>query len=90
MYPPDPDDFQRSPGHLDHCIEQLRQSAMCAGDVTPLAWHWEETINDAKLWATLPHTCRNFDKIQDFVFNGITGLRRVNFSNEVYYDREDN
>ncbi|KPM45147.1 hypothetical protein AK830_g1339 [Neonectria ditissima] len=61
----DPKDLR---GHLDHCIEILRVSLMCEGDVgvytfkyyDGLEGHWPD-------FSTL-HTCRNFDRIRDWAF----------------------
>ncbi|KAK8092374.1 uncharacterized protein PG998_014859 [Apiospora kogelbergensis] len=71
MYPPDPSNALLSVDHLNHCIEQLRQSVMCADDVTPLLWHWDRAPDDAMLFATLPHWCRKFDRIQSWAFNDV-------------------
>ncbi|KAK6815747.1 hypothetical protein PG987_016513 [Apiospora arundinis] len=83
MYPPDPSNPLLSVDHLNHCIEQLRQSVMCSNDVTPLSWHWDKTPGDATLFATLPHRCRKFDRIQSWAFNDVS-LRPFEFNNEDY------
>ncbi|KAK1751708.1 hypothetical protein QBC47DRAFT_433711 [Echria macrotheca] len=54
--------------HTDHCIEIIRIALMCFSDVTPVTasfvdWNHGNPVPD---FSTL-HTCRNFDKIFDFV-----------------------
>uniref|UniRef100_L2GBR2 Cyclochlorotine biosynthesis protein O n=1 Tax=Colletotrichum fructicola (strain Nara gc5) TaxID=1213859 RepID=L2GBR2_COLFN len=53
------DDFT----HVDHCIDWIRQSLMCAGDVAlsgnmgPVTGHWYQ----------FPHVCKNWDEVYDFM-----------------------
>ncbi|KAG2148154.1 uncharacterized protein EDB93DRAFT_1084970, partial [Suillus bovinus] len=53
--------------HLDHCIEMLRQIIMCRGDITMLTYDWVEGVKDPFPNFNVPHQCRNFDKILDWV-----------------------
>lgn len=54
--------------HVDHCIEALRLSFMCYGDVTPiLAEVAEHRQTGIKLDFNVHHKCRNFDKIVNYV-----------------------
>ncbi|KAH9477309.1 Cyclochlorotine biosynthesis protein O [Psilocybe cubensis] len=51
-------------GHLDHCIELLRQTISCAGDVTVLTYRWKGDKphpNFDKI-----HQCRRFDAIYNW------------------------
>ncbi|PPQ96031.1 hypothetical protein CVT25_013893 [Psilocybe cyanescens] len=51
-------------GHLDHCVELLRQTISCAGDVTVLTYRWhgdKPHPNFDKI-----HQCRRFDDILDW------------------------
>ena len=55
-------DFART--HIDHCVEQLRPSILCHGDLTPLTltpiWNQKSKIL-LKLGQTeYPHTCRDW------------------------------
>lgn len=54
----------------DHCIDQLRQSIMCAGDLTPVTLRhvWMENPRRSVLLGETErmHTCRNFDAIRDW------------------------
>lgn len=50
--------------HLEHCIDALRQAAMCSVDITPHPWVWEDGQN--REVASVMHTCRNFDAVRDW------------------------
>ncbi|KAF8248669.1 hypothetical protein K440DRAFT_642085 [Wilcoxina mikolae CBS 423.85] len=47
---------------LSQCLEALRQSVMCASDVTPLVWVWDEKKHVAKEVTEVQHTCVDFEK----------------------------
>ncbi|KAI0022069.1 hypothetical protein F4780DRAFT_735450 [Xylariomycetidae sp. FL0641] len=51
-------------GHLDHCIDALRQFVMCQGDVGVFSFNYP--FNDGDPWPdySTPHTCRNFESIR--------------------------
>ncbi|KAI0902254.1 hypothetical protein F4806DRAFT_31179 [Annulohypoxylon nitens] len=53
-------------GHLDHCIDALRQFVMCQGDIGVFSFHFP--FNDGDPWPnySTPHTCRNFDSIRQW------------------------
>ncbi|KAG2363208.1 hypothetical protein BDR07DRAFT_1404903 [Suillus spraguei] len=53
--------------HLDHCIEMLRQIIMCRGDVTMLTYDWVKGLKDPFPNFNIPHRCRNFEKVLDWV-----------------------
>lgn len=50
-------------GHLEHCVETLRQTIMCHGDISLLTYNWVEgrdmpypnfnTVHTCKKWETL-------------------------------------
>ncbi|KAF2771673.1 hypothetical protein EJ03DRAFT_308444 [Teratosphaeria nubilosa] len=53
--------------HWDHCVGSIRQTLMCHADVSPISFH----INVPASTGIFPrlattHTCRNFEKIQDW------------------------
>jgi hypothetical protein len=60
-----PESFWRT--HLDHCIEMLRQNIMCHGDVTMLTYDWVEGVKDPFPNFNIPHRCRNFEKVLNWV-----------------------
>ncbi|KAG0697875.1 hypothetical protein DFH29DRAFT_1003365 [Suillus ampliporus] len=65
------DDIHESPEefrtHVDHCIEMLRQLTMCRGDVTMITNDWIEGSDDPFPEFDVPHQCRSFEKILDWV-----------------------
>nr|A0A142I736.1 RecName: Full=UstYa family oxidase phomYc'; AltName: Full=Phomopsin biosynthesis cluster protein Yc'a [Diaporthe leptostromiformis]AMR44288.1 DUF3328 protein [Diaporthe leptostromiformis] len=62
-------------GHIDHCIETIRKSIMCASDVTPVVFQLDDSRKSGfKSDFNMRRTCRNFDKIQDWaVANAVQG-----------------
>ncbi|KAJ7243061.1 hypothetical protein C8J57DRAFT_1726205 [Mycena rebaudengoi] len=50
--------------HVSHCVEWIRNSIMCHSDTSVIVWQWNEHYNQSTPKATIPHTCRNFNKIQ--------------------------
>ncbi len=52
--------------HLDHCIDALRQSIMCTGDITPNVWQYSPKVQQVRPRSTALHECRNFDKIKQW------------------------
>ncbi|EAU31769.1 predicted protein [Aspergillus terreus NIH2624] len=61
-----PEDELMGIEHIDHCIDTIRQSLMCAVDVTPLPFVWVERDQRVKEVAAVIHTCRDFDAIKDW------------------------
>lgn len=61
-------------GHLDHCVEMLRQSLMCSMDLTPVPlvkWYsGEETIENIHVTNVIQGqswTCREFEPIREWL-----------------------
>lgn len=53
--------------HVDHCIETLRLSLMCAADVTPmLVLKDESKESGTSADFNTFHKCRNFDAILEW------------------------
>ncbi|MCJ1312552.1 hypothetical protein MMC25_006226 [Agyrium rufum] len=53
--------------HVDYCIETIRQSLMCQGDMTPMLVTKER--HEASGWRmdlAAHHKCRNFTKLQEW------------------------
>ncbi|KAI4215178.1 MAG: hypothetical protein LQ351_002493 [Letrouitia transgressa] len=71
-YPGIPDGFSQNPlknrMHVDHCIESLRLSLQCWGDVTPLLIRQGGPAGGKADFNT-HHKCRNFDKIEKWIDN---------------------
>lgn len=52
--------------HTDHCIDNLRQGIMCAVDVTPLVWQWNDERQKLGPRMDVIHSCRNFDNVKEW------------------------
>ncbi|KAK1958777.1 hypothetical protein LY78DRAFT_647063 [Colletotrichum sublineola] len=52
--------------HLDHCIDSLRQSIQCTGDVVPNVFQYSLKYGEVRARSTVVHECRNFSKIQEW------------------------
>jgi hypothetical protein len=63
---PDYYNVTRGLGHSDHCIDSIRQSLMCSADVTPIVWAWDEKSHRSSHRTDTLHSCRNFEKIQEW------------------------
>jgi Mycotoxin biosynthesis protein UstYa len=59
-----PDDKLMEMDHIEHCYDSLRQSLMCAVDVTPLTWKWVEKYQTSKAVLQVMHTCRDFEAVK--------------------------
>jgi len=54
--------------HVDHCLEELRLSLMCYGDITPLPVVVDkDRAAGRRLDFSVHHKCRKFDRIVDWV-----------------------
>jgi len=51
---------------LDHCLDYLRQSLQCFGDLNPIAFNWNAATNDIAADFDGVLTCRNFDSCHDW------------------------
>ena len=59
----------RSPRHIDHCIDSLRQAIMCHSDTSTLHFEWTQHRHENLVVAKTTHTCRNFDKIREWTMD---------------------
>jgi len=57
---------RRTPRHLDHCVDSLRQSLMCSADISTLHFEWVPKYHRNYISAKATHTCRNFEKIRQW------------------------
>ncbi|KAI5830374.1 hypothetical protein K523DRAFT_272354 [Schizophyllum commune Tattone D] len=53
--------------HLSHCVDSIRQSLMCSADVSVNVWQWSEHYQAVAGRVNVAHSCRNFNKIKDWV-----------------------
>jgi hypothetical protein len=68
MYPKNPNQTAENLElHRNHCLEQLRQYVMCHGDITPVPTKYFLGKGGNYVWSDMPHTCRNFDKLRDWM-----------------------
>lgn len=52
--------------HIDHCIDQMRQTVMCFGDLTPVPlYSWDKA--PLGIGKGGEHTCRKWEPIRDWV-----------------------
>jgi len=58
---------------VDYCIEVLRQTLICASDVSLIVWNWVESDGEAHAVASNWHTCRNWEKLVEWVEGGDDG-----------------
>lgn len=52
--------------HVDHCIDQLRQSVMCQSDLTPNWLQWDENHQTHLGARDMEHSCRSFERVQEW------------------------
>ncbi|KAL5384778.1 hypothetical protein DPSP01_005215 [Paraphaeosphaeria sporulosa] len=52
--------------HIDHCFDSLRQSIMCASDVSPAPYNWVPSKGKALGSLGVQHTCRNYEKLVEW------------------------
>jgi hypothetical protein len=72
--------------HWDHCLDALRQTLMCHGDVTPIVFHYNHTSHGTFPKLNAVHVCRNWDSIvnwakarevDDYVVRPMAGSKSV-------------
>ena len=63
--------------HQNHCIEQLRQYIMCSGDMTPIPTRYYTALGRNYVDSDVPHTCRNFEKLQKWMVRRYEGVEAV-------------
>ncbi|KAE9379519.1 hypothetical protein N431DRAFT_460772 [Stipitochalara longipes BDJ] len=63
--------------HQEHCLDYIRQSLQCGGDLTPMNWVWIEQTQKVFFKPGTPHTCRKFDAVWQWVEE-----RKVDWSSE--------
>jgi hypothetical protein len=63
-----------------HCIEQVRQYIMCAGDMTPVPTRYNEARKHSYVDSDVTHTCRNFGQLRDWLterYNGSLAVKPI-------------
>lgn len=59
-----PEDEELNFMHTDHCLEILRQAAMCHADISliPMQWSAHSPVPEADF--SVPHKCVNWEKLR--------------------------
>ncbi|KAH8694221.1 hypothetical protein BGW36DRAFT_301024, partial [Talaromyces proteolyticus] len=52
--------------HYDHCLDSIRQSIMCHGDIATVYWQWMPIRRQPLPRLEITHTCRDFEAIRDW------------------------
>ncbi|KAL5092564.1 hypothetical protein Trisim1_001117 [Trichoderma cf. simile WF8] len=52
--------------HVDHCVEILRETIQCQGDLTPVPHVWSEGKQMYLADTSLVHTCRDYPALMDW------------------------
>ncbi|KAH8585369.1 hypothetical protein B0O99DRAFT_559710 [Bisporella sp. PMI_857] len=53
----------RNRQHVDHCIDEIRLSILCHGDISVITWGWKDTEATPYANFKVEHECRNWDSI---------------------------
>jgi len=77
-YPQDPVD---GPMHKAHCVDHLRQLAMCSADLTPVPTQWFEGLGRNYINSSREHTCRDFSQVRQWATDRISGSSAVKARN---------
>ncbi|KAF2722905.1 hypothetical protein K431DRAFT_220920, partial [Polychaeton citri CBS 116435] len=56
-------------GHLEHCVETLRQNIMCHGDISLLTNNWVEGRDMPYPNFNTIHTCKKWDTLVEWNMN---------------------
>ncbi|KAJ3556366.1 hypothetical protein NM688_g2066 [Phlebia brevispora] len=54
------------PDHVAHCLDILRQGIMCAADISPIVYDWDEERQKTIPMLSIGHSCRKWDNIVDW------------------------
>ncbi|KAK0755810.1 hypothetical protein N5P37_011684, partial [Trichoderma harzianum] len=68
-YSIDPEHKEAALKHRGHCIDQIRQYIMCAGDMTAHGTRYYTNPGRNYADSDVVHTCRNFDKLREWTRN---------------------
>ncbi|KAF2139767.1 uncharacterized protein K452DRAFT_360469 [Aplosporella prunicola CBS 121167] len=61
-------------GHAEHCVDALRQTAMCRADTTIFPYHWNNfTRTPAPTWVQT-HECVNWDKFTQWLDSRVVDI----------------
>lgn len=63
--------------HRDHCLDHLRQMVLCNGDLTPIPTRFYKALDHNYIDSDRPHTCRNWPRIRDWIWERHNGSLTV-------------
>ncbi|KAJ6478196.1 hypothetical protein C8R45DRAFT_1101585 [Mycena sanguinolenta] len=66
---------QNATEHVGHCVEWIRQAIMCNGDTSVIVWQWQDLKNISMVKGNIAHTCRKFEKLQDWAKERMMNIR---------------
>lgn len=76
-YYTDPNPIEDQRDHFDHCIDLLRQTIMCHGDVALHTYSWKDDYRWPWPAMETTHQCRNWNKLMEWskqhAVNNLTG-----------------
>jgi len=52
--------------HVGHCLDGIRESIMCASDISVIVWQWHAPAQRVAGHSDIVHSCRNFEKIRQW------------------------
>lgn len=61
-----PEESGKMSVHIDHCLDMLRQSAMCHGDMTLVTYEWWDDLVFPQHPENTPHLCVNWDRLRSW------------------------
>ncbi|EGP86900.1 uncharacterized protein MYCGRDRAFT_104764 [Zymoseptoria tritici IPO323] len=50
--------------HIDHCVDVVRESLMCTGEMTLVPVRWSENRGAPNPDFAVPHTCRDYEALR--------------------------
>ncbi|KAH8891214.1 hypothetical protein GQ53DRAFT_823846 [Thozetella sp. PMI_491] len=63
--------------HHFHCLSQIRQFIICSGDMTPIPTVYYPASDHNYVDSDVPHTCRNFGRLRDWLWERFNGSLSV-------------
>ena len=51
---------------IDHCIDEIRLSIICHGDISVITWGWKDTEATPYANFEVEHECRNWESILEW------------------------
>ncbi|KAF3762728.1 hypothetical protein M406DRAFT_264782, partial [Cryphonectria parasitica EP155] len=55
--------------HIDHCVDNLRQTITCYSDISTIPWKWMDRVQSEFPDAHTTHVCRDFEKLTEWMLH---------------------